>query len=85
MSTRRPLTLARNGGAGNGWAVADLAFEGIPVTAALADARDGTLYAALKHGHFRPKLHRSDDGGRTWAEIGTPAFPADTPGAPSLI
>ena len=23
------------------------------------------LYAALKHGHFGPKLHRSDDDGRT--------------------
>src|SRR5438067_6382041 len=86
VSTRKGLiTLASNGRAGNGWAVADMAFEGVPVTAALADAGDGALYAALKHGHFGPKLHRSDDGGRTWAEIATPAFPPDTPGAPSLI
>jgi hypothetical protein len=83
VSTRKGLvTLARNG---QGWAVAELAFAGAPVTAALADARDGMLYAALKHGHFGPKLHRSGDGGRTWTEIATPAFPADTPGAPSLI
>ena len=85
VSTRKGLiTLARNGRAGNGWAVADMGFEGIPVTAALADARDGALYAALKHGHFGPKLHRSEDGGRTWAETATPAFPADTPDNPSL-
>ena len=38
-------------------------FPGVAVTAALADARDGTLYAMLKHGHFGSKLHRSDDGG----------------------
>jgi hypothetical protein len=24
---------------------------------------DGVIYAALKHGHFGAKLHRSDDGG----------------------
>jgi hypothetical protein len=74
VSTRKGLfTLKRQGG---GWAVADVAFAGAPVTAALADGRDGTLYAALKHGHFGPKLHRSTDGGRTWPEIATPAFPA---------
>src|SRR5437868_1370186 len=83
VSTRKGLvTIARNG---HGWAVADLAFAGVPVTAAIADARDRMLYAALKHGHFGPKLHRSADAGRTWTEIATPAFAADTPGAPSLI
>jgi photosystem II stability/assembly factor-like uncharacterized protein len=83
VSTRKGLvTLARGT---DGWAVASLAFDGAPVTAALADPRDGTLYAALKHGHFGPKLHRSTDGGRTWPEVATPAFPPDTPGEPSLI
>src|SRR5712691_4781505 len=83
VSTRKGLaTVERRG---DGWTVADMAFAGAPVTAALADARDGTLYAALKHGHFGPKLHRSEDDGRTWAEIAMPAFPADTPDAPSLI
>jgi photosystem II stability/assembly factor-like uncharacterized protein len=75
------VTIERKNG---GWAVAGIAFEGVPVTAALADARDGTVYAALKHGHFGPKLHRSDDGGRTWTEVTTPAFPEGTPDAPSL-
>jgi hypothetical protein len=27
---------------------------------------DGILYAAIRYGHFGPKLHRSDDDGRTW-------------------
>ena len=82
VSTRKGLiTLARGS---NGWSVAGMAFDGVPVTAALADARDGALYAALKHGHFGPKLHRSQDGGNTWTEIATPAFPPDTPDAPSL-
>jgi photosystem II stability/assembly factor-like uncharacterized protein len=82
VATRKGLfTLTRNS---HGWSVAALAFPGVPVTAALADPRDGTLYAALKHGHFGPKLHRSEDGGDTWREIGTPVFPADADGAPAL-
>jgi photosystem II stability/assembly factor-like uncharacterized protein len=83
VATRKGLlTLARER---NGWAIAHTAFPGVSVTAALADARDGAIYAALKHGHFGAKLHRSDDGGRTFAEIGTPAFPADAAGAPSVF
>jgi hypothetical protein len=83
VATRKGLlTLARNG---SGWAIAETAFAGVPVTAALVDPRDGAIYAALKHGHFGAKLHRSDDGGRSFGEIGTPAFPADAAGAPSVF
>jgi photosystem II stability/assembly factor-like uncharacterized protein len=38
-------------------------------------AASGTLYAALDHGHFGPKMHRSTDGGQTWKPIGTPTYP----------
>ncbi len=83
VATRKGLfTLDRANG---NWAIAASAFAGVPVTAVLHDARDGTVYAALKHGHFGPKMHRSDDDGRTWQEIAMPAFPADTPGAPTLV
>ena len=83
LSTRKGLlTLERSGG---GWGVAAAAFAGIPVTNAMRDPRDGALYAALKHGHFGTKLHRSEDGGRSWQELAAPAFPPDTPGAPSLF
>jgi photosystem II stability/assembly factor-like uncharacterized protein len=83
VSTRKGLlTLKCNGG---GWAIAATGFPGVPISAALRDPRDGTLYAALKHGHFGAKLHRSDDDGRSWQEIAVPAFPADTPGAPALF
>ncbi len=67
----------------SGWTADLIGFAGIPVTNALRD--NGTIYAALKHGHFGPKLHRSNDDGKSWHEIGTPAFPADTPDAPSLF
>ncbi len=83
VATRKGLlTLARKNG---GWAIARTDFPGIPVTATLRDARDGTLYAMLKHGHFGAKLHRSDDDGHSWTELPAPAFPADAAGAPTLF
>lgn len=61
--------------------LARVSFEAEPVTISLRDPRDGTLYAALRHGHFGVKLHRSDDDGATWTEITTPSFPlADSEG-----
>ena len=37
--------------------------------------REARLLAALNHGHFGSKMHRSRDGGATWSEIGTPTYP----------
>lgn len=70
----------------DGWAmVGPPAFLAAPVTAILDDPRDGTLYAALAHGHFGCKFHRSDDRGRSWTELPAPAFPpSDAAGAPSV-
>jgi photosystem II stability/assembly factor-like uncharacterized protein len=83
VATRKGLmALARRNG---GWHIARTDFPGVPVTAALYDARDGAIYAALKHGHFGTKLHRSDDEGKTWTELPAPAFAADAAGAPSLF
>src|SRR3977135_2105556 len=86
VGTRKGLlTFARNG---NGWAIARSDFAGIPVSAVLHDwrngASDGTLYAALNHGHFGAKLHRFDDAGRSWRELPAPAFPGDAAGARTL-
>jgi hypothetical protein len=82
VATRKGLfTFERKAG---GWTIVASAFAGTPVTATLKDPHDGALYAALKHGHFGPKLHRSDDGGSTWLDIATPAFPADAAGSPTL-
>lgn len=50
-------------------------FLGVPVTAVLADPRDGALYAALDHGHFGVKLQRSDDGGASFEEVAAPVYP----------
>src|SRR5690606_19944187 len=72
VATRKGLfTFERARG---GWRPTARAFLGDPVTMVLADPRDGACYAGLRHGHFGPKLHRSEDG-VTWTEIGTPSFP----------
>ncbi len=62
------------------WGLYGMSFLGDPASAVLADPRDGTWYAALGHGHFGVKLHRSDDEGATWTEIGSPTYPPQPEG-----
>lgn len=80
VGTRKGLfTVARVGGA---WGVTGAAHLGMPCPSVLHDPRDGAIYAGLGHGHFGPKLHRSRDGGTTWAEVACPKYPerpADSP------
>ena len=58
------------------WAVSHAAFVGDNVTIVMQDPRSGHIFAALNHGHFGVKLHRSTDNGATWPEIATPKYPA---------
>jgi len=51
------------------------AFLGAPVSMVLSDPRDGSIYAAVKHGHFGAKIHRSRDGGATFEELPAPVYP----------
>lgn len=60
--------------------VSEPTFLGVPVTHAVRDGRDGTLYASLDHGHFGVHLHRSDDDGASWHEIAAPEYPAKPDG-----
>jgi hypothetical protein len=79
LSTRKGLfELARNGA---GWELGASHFLGEPVSIALADGRDGSLYAALNLGHFGVKLHRKDAGGDSWTEIAAPAYPPKPEGS----
>lgn len=50
-------------------------FAGVPVTVVMRDPRDGRIHAALDHGHFGIKLHRSDDDGATFTEAPAPIYP----------
>ena len=74
VSTRKGLFCLGRSGRGR-WQVERVCFLGDNVTLTLPDPRDGLWYAALDHGHFGAKLHRSPDRGATWEEVGVPAYP----------
>jgi hypothetical protein len=71
VSTRKGLFTVERGA--DQWAITAVDFLGDNVTLTFTDRRDGTTYAALDHGHFGAKLHRSCSTG--WEEIATPAYP----------
>lgn len=73
VSTRKGLFVVE--GSGSAARITDAHFVGDTVALAHVDQRDGTWYAALDHGHFGVKLHRSADEGATWTEIAVPAYP----------
>lgn len=78
VATRKGLFSVQPG-ANRSWIVREAGFMGSNVSMILADPRDGARYAALNHGHFGVKLHRSDDTGKSWGEITTPSFPQGEP------
>jgi hypothetical protein len=73
LSTRKGLFELQRGS--TGWDIGPSHFLGEPVSIALADPRDGALYAALNLGHFGVKLHRKEAGSEVWTEIAAPAYP----------
>lgn len=87
VATRKGLfTIERRRAA---WKITNAAFLGDNCTLVHHDPRpmnggatkrsrsktQGVLYAALNHGHFGVKMHRSTDGGKSWMEIATPVYP----------
>jgi len=58
----------------NQWQITQSAFAGVPVSMSLAKQGSDVYYAALNHGHFGVKLHRSQDAGKSWQEVATPKF-----------
>ncbi len=79
VSTRKGLFKIRRGEAGK-WGIEGVSFLGDNVTISLSDSRSGHWFAALDHGHFGVKLHRSKDQGATWEEIGVPIYPEQPEG-----
>jgi hypothetical protein len=71
VSTRKGLfTVSRKAGQ---WEITGADFLGDNVSITLTDRRDGRHYAALDHGHFGVKFHRSTATG--WEEIAAPTYP----------
>lgn len=84
VATRKGLfTLDRAGGR-TPWTITQSAFLGVQVPIVLPDPRDGWTYAAVGHGHFGSKLHRSPDGGKTWEECTVPAYPPKPDGVEEI-
>src|SRR5260370_37443533 len=71
VSTRKGLfwVVRRNGS----WKIDRADFLGDNVTLTMTDPRSGHHFAALDHGHFGVKMHRSTPKG--WEEIASPAYP----------
>lgn len=83
VATRKGLFTVERRGVRR-WAIVRAAFLGDNVSMVLADGRSATVYAALEHGHFGAKLHRSRDGGETWEECAVPAYPPKPEGVEDL-
>lgn len=73
LGTRKGLILCHR--QSGGWKIGSVHFEGIPVSLAWEDPRNGTWWACLDHGHWGVKMHRSTDKGANWQEVTAPAFP----------
>ncbi len=71
VSTRKGLFTVER--CGNCCEIAKVDFLADYVTLGLSDKRSGRKYAALDHGHFGVKVHRSTADG--WEEIATPTYP----------
>ncbi len=83
VATRKGLfTLERNGTkSATPWQITRTEFLASTVWIVYPDNRNGQVYAAIGHGHFGPKLHRSADGGASWAECAAPKYPDPPAGA----
>src|SRR3954467_11426121 len=76
VATRKGLfTFQRSASRVSPWSITATAFLGDNVSMLLVDPREDTMWVALDHGHFGAKLHQSLDGGVSWNEAASPAFP----------
>jgi photosystem II stability/assembly factor-like uncharacterized protein len=73
VATRKGLFTLDRGA--SGWAIRQASFIGDNCTLVMHDPRNQSLIAALNHGHFGVKLHRSTDCGASWTEIAAPKYP----------
>jgi len=66
------------------WVVDHTPLLGDPVTAILPAPDGDTVYAALEHGHFGPKIQVSDNGGDSFEDATAPAYPKKPDGVEDL-
>jgi photosystem II stability/assembly factor-like uncharacterized protein len=73
LATRKGLIILKP--KGTGWDIEKAHFDGVKVTYVAIDSHSGAVWAGVNHGHWGPKLHVSTDKGKTFKELGAPAFP----------
>lgn len=73
LGTRKGLVVYRH--QSGDWKMTESHFDGIPVSLAYEDERNGHWWACLDHGHWGVKLHRSKDHGKNWEELTAPTYP----------
>ena len=59
----------------SGWTPRTIEHAGMSISYVARDPRDGTIWSAMDHAHWGPKLSRSKDGGATWENISEIAYP----------
>jgi hypothetical protein len=57
------------------WTPRPIAHAGMSISYVARDPRDGTIWAAMDHAHWGPKLSRSKDEGATWEDLTQLAYP----------
>lgn len=85
VGTKRGLFMAHSDHHREHWSVTPPLLEGREVFHAFVDPRDTrTLWAATDHAVWGPHVHRSDDGGRSWAVLEAAPHHADDRGLEAI-
>lgn len=85
LGTRKGFFSLESKNGGGNWSVAKTAFLGDEANLVVEDPRSGDFFAALYHGHFGVKLHRSSDRGAAWTEVGVPVYPEKPEGVKEIL
>jgi photosystem II stability/assembly factor-like uncharacterized protein len=78
VGTRKGLFTLAAGDERREWEVAGPLLKGWEVFHAVADPRDGAIYAATNSPVYGATVHRSADGGETWTRAEEISLPEDT-------
>jgi photosystem II stability/assembly factor-like uncharacterized protein len=78
VGTRKGLFTLSSGDDRREWEVAGPSLKGWEVFHAVADRRDGAIYAATNSPVYGATVHRSGDGGETWNRAEEISLPEDT-------
>ena len=85
LGTRKGAYVAESDLKRKTWKVLPVSNAGREVYHVVADPRHpGHLYAAVNDWMFGPMVHRSEDGGKHWKEIGTPLMPSSKERNPQM-